>query len=107
MSTEKTQSNVLAVILGLSILTIIIFASWPKETEQTKENKLPEKVETKQQITVKDVEKWIESLPESSFKSNLQTVFGAEYGGDSAELNKLMKAFIEIRIQELTKEKTI
>lgn len=104
MSAEKTQSGILSTILVLFTLTIIIFASWPNEV---KENKQSEKVESKQKINVKDVEKWLESLPESAFKSNLQTVFGAEYGGDSAELNKLMKAFIEIRIQELTKEKTI
>jgi hypothetical protein len=37
----------------------------------------------------------------------LLTVLGAEYGGDSEELNKLMKAFIEVKMQELSKQKTI
>lgn len=100
---NKIQNNILSTIIGMFFVTIFIFSFWD-ETPIKREIK----VETIEQIVnVKDVEKWVNSLQDSPLKSNLLTVLGAEYGGDSEELNKLMKAFIEIRLQELNRQKTI
>lgn len=89
-------------MIGTAIMTFFIWYFW----DESPINQM-NKVQIVQPINVKDVEKWVHSLPESSFKSNLLTVLGAEYGGDSEELNKLMKAFIEVKMQELSKQKTI
>ena len=82
-----------------------------EQQEVTQQTQEPEQTQTQNTFssitTTKDVEQWLGNLPESTFKSNLLVVFGAEYGGDSEELNKLLNAFIEIRIQELTNEKKI
>lgn len=105
---QRTQATIISIIILIGALIIIFFSFSEKDGSVEKHLPNKESVENVQTKTlVKDVEKWIQELPDSSFKSNLLTVFGAEYGGDSDELNKLMKAFIEIRLQELTKEKSI
>lgn len=102
MNEFKTQSSILITMIGTAIMTFFIWYFW----DESPINQM-NKVQIVQPINVKDVEKWVHSLAESSFKSNLLTVLGAEYGGDSEELNKLMKAFIEVKMQELSKQKTI
>jgi predicted PurR-regulated permease PerM len=97
---KKNQSTILLIILFLGAFLMIFFGFKPKEQTQTQNT-------FSSITTTKDVEQWLGNLPDSTFKSNLLVVFGAEYGGDSEELNKLLNAFIEIRIQELTNEKKI
>lgn len=103
MNTHETQISILTTMIGTAIMTFFIWYFWD-ESPINQMNKAPA---IEQTINVKDVEKWVHSLAESSFKSNLLTVLGAEYGGDSEELNKLMKAFIEVKMQEFSKQKTI
>jgi hypothetical protein len=103
MNEFKTQSSILIVMIGVAIMTLFIWYFW----DESPINQMNKVQLAQQAISVKDVENWVHSLPESSFKSNMLTVLGAEYGGDSEELNKLMKAFIEVKMQELSTQKTI
>lgn len=103
MNTHETQISILITMIGTAFVTLFIWCFW----EVSPLYQMYKAPAIEQSINVKDVEKWVHSLPESSFKSNLLTVLGAEYGGDSEELNKLMKAFIEVKMQELSKQKTI
>lgn len=43
----------------------------------------------------------IDEMPDSALRSNLLTVFGAEYAGESQMLNKLMLKYAEMKIQQL------
>lgn len=107
---KKTLTTIIGLILVIA--TLVIFYEKQDVQPKTPVYQFEQGIVigpplVKEKINVKQVESWIETLPDSSFKSNLYIVFGAEYGGDSEELNKLLKAFLEIRIQELTKEKKI
>lgn len=97
-----------------NIIWIALFTSlfvwlsvYLKPQQDLKKSDVVTAVVQEQNIQIKDVEKWLLALPDSAFKSNLLTVLGAEYGGNSEELNDLMKAFIEIKLQELSKNKSI
>lgn len=48
--------------------------------------------------------KQVESLPESNLKHNLYTIIGAEYSGDTAQLNRLLQKYAQSMIDKLQKE---
>lgn len=71
-----------------------------KPQQDLKKSDVVTTVVQEQNVQPKDVEKWLLALPNSAFKSNMLVVFAAEYGGSSQELNNLLQAFAEIKIQE-------
>lgn len=48
---------------------------------------------------------YIDNLPDSSLKSNLSAVLGAEYADSSDELNEILQAYAVMKIEELKKQK--
>lgn len=46
----------------------------------------------------------INSLPNSSFKANLIVAVGAEYNGDSDQLNEILNAYAKLKIKEIEKK---
>ena len=46
----------------------------------------------------------VDKMPDSALRSNLLTVFGAEYNGTSQELNELLKSYAKMKIHELNEE---
>lgn len=49
----------------------------------------------------------IDEMPDSPLRSNLLTVFGAEFAGSSQELNQILQAYSKMKIQELSKDKSL
>lgn len=49
----------------------------------------------------------VDEMPACALRSNLLIVFGTEYAGDSQELNELLQAFSQMKIQELSKDKSL
>jgi hypothetical protein len=47
---------------------------------------------------------YVVDMPESALRSNLLTVFGAEYNGSSQELNEILKSYANMKIKELNEE---
>jgi hypothetical protein len=60
---------------------------------------------TTNNITVDAIADYVIEMPESPFKKNMLTVFGAEYAGDSTELNKLLNAYSTMKLEEMEKLK--
>ena len=60
---------------------------------------------TNNSITVDGIAEYVVEMPESAFKKNLLTVFGAEYNGDSAELNQLLTSYSMMKLEEMEKRK--
>lgn len=46
----------------------------------------------------------INRLPDGSFKANLMTAVGAEYNGDSDQLNEILNAYAKLKIKEIKKK---
>lgn len=53
----------------------------------------------------KFISDYIDNLPDSSLKSNLSAVLGAEYAESSDELNEILQAYAVMKIEELKKQK--
>jgi hypothetical protein len=47
---------------------------------------------------------YVVDMPDSALRSNLLTVFGAEYNGSSQELNEILKSYAKMKIKELNEE---
>lgn len=47
---------------------------------------------------------YVVDMPDSALRSNLLTVFGAEYNGTSQELNEILKSYAKMKIKELNQE---
>lgn len=54
-----------------------------------------------------DIETQVLAMPESAFKSNMLTVLGAHYGNSSEELNEILQAYSKMKIQEMSKDKSL
>jgi len=50
---------------------------------------------------MKKLEVAIDELPDSPLKRNLYTILASEYASDSKELNDILQAYSEMKIQEL------
>lgn len=46
-------------------------------------------------------------MPACALRSNLLIVFGTEYAGDSQELNDMLQAYSEIKMQKMSKNKSL
>lgn len=58
-------------------------------------------------VSVEDVVDFIvEKMPESYLRKNLLVVFGAEYSESSDELNELLTAYSQMKLDEMEKEKS-
>ena len=60
---------------------------------------------TTSSVTVDMIAEYVIEMPESAFKKNLLTVFGAEYNGDSKELNELLGAYSTMKLEQMQKRK--
>lgn len=54
-----------------------------------------------------DIETQVLAMPECAFKSNMLTVLGAHYGNSSEELNQILQAYSKMKIQEMSKDKSL
>lgn len=82
-----------------TIAACVIFWSWTFSSfKDTPHN-------TTNNITVDAIADYVIEMPESPFKKNMLTVFGAEYAGDSTELNKLLNAYSTMKLEEMEKLK--
>jgi hypothetical protein len=50
------------------------------------------------------IAEYVVDMPDCALRSNLLTVFGAEYNGTSQELNELLKSYAKMKIHELNEE---
>ena len=56
---------------------------------------------------MKKLEATIDELPDSPLKRNLYTILASEYASDSKELNDILQAYSEMKIQELQNGKSL
>jgi len=56
---------------------------------------------------MKKLEAAIDALPDSPLKRNLYTILASEYASDSEELNGILQAYSEMKIQELQNGKSL
>jgi hypothetical protein len=56
---------------------------------------------------IKKLETAIDALPDSPLKRNLYTILASEYASDSEELNEILQAYSQMKIQELQNGKSL
>jgi len=53
------------------------------------------------------IEAQVSSMPDSALKSNMLTVLGAHYGDSSEELNEILQMYSKMKIDAMTKNKSL
>ena len=56
--------------------------------------------------TINELPEFIDGLPESHLKNNLQIALAAEYAGDSQQLNIILQEYAKMKIKELKEKQT-
>lgn len=92
-----TIRNLVALACALLTAAFVTFSSFVNN-QQTQINK---------QLVDEFAEYIVDDMPACALRSNLLIVFGTEYAGDSQELNELLQAFSQMKIQELSKDKSL
>jgi hypothetical protein len=54
-----------------------------------------------------DIKAQILAMPDSAYKSNLLTVMGAYYGNSSEELNEILQMYSRMKIEEMSKNRSL
>lgn len=99
---RKTLTDIFAVIYFLSaILFAVSFYQKHWGKDPLIENIQVSPVELQPKESLIDA---INNLPDGSFKANLMTVVGAEYNGDSDQLNEILNAYAKLKIKEIEKK---
>jgi uncharacterized membrane protein affecting hemolysin expression len=92
-----TVRNLVALACALLTAAVVAFSSFVNN-QQTQINN---------QLVDEFAEYIVDEMPACALRSNLLIVFGTEYAGDSQELNELLQAFSQMKIQELSKDKSL
>lgn len=92
-----TIRNLVALACALLTAAVVAFSSFVSN-QQTQINN---------QLVDEFAEYIVDEMPACALRSNLLIVFGTEYAGDSQELNELLQAFSQMKIQELSKDKSL
>lgn len=86
-----------------TVAACVIFWSWVLLWAFSSFKEAPSN--TTNSVTVDAIAEYVIEMPESAFKKNLLTVFGAEYNGDSKELNELLGAYSTMKLEQMQKRK--
>jgi len=95
-TTTQNKIQVVAALVNAAVLTVII-ASFFIGAHL---NKQPAADINSAEL----IADYVVDMPDSALRSNLLTVFGAEYNGTSQELNEILKSYAKMKIKELNQE---
>lgn len=97
LKNPSTLRNVTAFVCAICVAGLVSIAAFFQDSKR-KNTPAPPDI---------SIEKQVLAMPECAFKSNLLTVLGAHYGSSSEELNQILQAYSKMKIEEMSKDKSL